>query len=353
MQYIHSLTQRLLFVFAIILIGKGTQAQSTDSISTPKSIFDLLPEDQIANVIIHTDHNLLEANRTTDEYQPGHIQFSVKKEQVLDMDMKIKCRGKFRRMKCDFPPLKLKFKKKDLAKQGLSDVNELKLVTHCLNDRTKSRELVIREYLVYKLFAIISNYSFQVRLVNVRYSGQKKKLARIKHYSILVEDGEDLANRFNAELFNSMGVHPDSLHRFQEIASSLFQYMISNTDYSYSMCRNTELIKLSDGRIVCVPYDFDFSCVVNAPYARPNGFLDQKSVCQRVYMGYTRPLEEVEPVLRYYEKKKDDLIDYIHTFGLLPRDSREEIITYLNSFFEEIKDRNHMMDVITNSKGIM
>lgn len=352
MHITYSLSIRLLALATILLPIQVLQGQPSDTLAAQKSIFDLLPEDQIAEVIITTDYKQLEANRKTDEYQPGHIQFKVKKNIVLDMDMKIKCRGKFRRMKCDFPPLKLKFKKKDLREQGLSEVNELKLVTHCLNDRAKSRELVIREYLIYKLYSIISNYSFRVHLVKVRYAGQKKRLARIKHYSILLEDGEDLADRYNAEKFETMGVSPDSLHRFQEIATSLFQYMISNVDYSYTMCRNVELIRLPDGPIVCVPYDFDFSCIVKAPYARPNGQLGQKSICDRVYMGFPRPFEEVDPVLRYYEKKQGELIDYVHTFRLLPEESRKEIIDYINSFYQEIKDRDHIMQVIENSKGI-
>ena len=340
------------FALSVLAFPAGAVfSQETDSLASQKSIFDLLPADQVAQVVITTDYKLLEANRKTDKYQPGHIQFKVKKDVVLDMDMKIKCRGKFRRMKCDFPPLKLKFRKKDLRKKGLSEVNELKLVTHCLNDRTRSRELVIREYLIYKLYSIVSNYSFRVRLVKVRYAGQEKPLSRIKHYSILVEDGEDLAERYNAEKYEAMGVNPDSLHRFQEIATSLFQYMISNADYSYTMYRNVEMIRLPDGRIVCVPYDFDFSCLVKAPYARPNAGLGQKSICDRVYLGFPRTFEEVDPVLRYYEKKKVSLMDQVHTFRLLPQQSREEIIAYLNAFFQEIKDRDHIMQVIENSKG--
>ena len=327
-------------------------SQVADSLASQISIFDLLPEDQVAEVVITTDMKELEANRKTDQYQPGHIQFLLDKKIVLDMDMKIKCRGKFRRMKCDFPPLKLKFKKKDLQKKGLSELNELKLVTHCLDDRVQSQEMVIREYLIYKLYSIVSNYSFRVRLVKVRYEGQKRGLARIKHYSILVEDGEDLAARFGAERYEDMGVSPDSLDRFQELVTSLFQYMISNADYSYTMCRNTELLRLPDGKILCIPYDFDFSCIVKAPYARANAGLGQQSICDRVYLGFPRPMEEVEPVLQHFEKKKEDLFNFVDEFKFLPRNSREEIMAYLNSFFEEIKDREHIMQVIANSKSI-
>lgn len=328
-------------------------AQNTDSLASQKSIFDLLPENQIAEVIIETDYKLLEANRKKDIYQPGHIQIIVRKNKVLDIDMKIKSRGRFRRMKCDFPPLKLKFKKSDLQERGLNEMNELKLVTHCLNDRAQSRELVVREYLMYKLYEILSNYHFKVRLVKVRYEGREKKLSQIKHYSILLEDGEDLAKRYQAVKYELMGVSPDSLHRFQEITTSMFQYLISNTDYSYTMLRNVELVKLPNGRIVCIPYDFDFSCVVNAPYAKPNTSLGQESICQRVYLGFPGTPAEVEPVLRFFEKKKEELIDYVHTFKTLPVSSREEIINYLQSFYDEIQDRDHILQVVQNSKGIL
>ena len=51
----------------------------------------------------------------------------------------------------------------------------------------------------------------------------------------------------------------------------LFEYMISNTDWNVSLLHNIKLIRKKDTKeIIVVPYDFDYSGLVNADYAVPN-----------------------------------------------------------------------------------
>ena len=68
-------------------------------------------------------------------------------------------RGKFRRMRCQFPPLRVQFKKDTLRALGLADHNDLKLVTHCMDDPDSSRENILREYLCYRLYNILTPIS--------------------------------------------------------------------------------------------------------------------------------------------------------------------------------------------------
>lgn len=326
--------------------------QSGDTLNTKPSILDLLPTDNVAELNISTDFALLEANRKTDNYQPGNLSIKLKKENILDIPMQIKCRGKFRRMRCDFPPLKLKFKKSGLKERNLAKSNELKLTTHCLDDRALSRNNIIREYLAYRLFALLSPYSFEVRLVRVQYKGGPRKMSKIKHYGILIEDEEDMAKRYDAKRLEQMGVSPESMHRFQQGLVSLYQYMISNADYSFSLNRNIQMIQLRDSSIVCIPYDFDFSRIVNASYAKANPQLGQKRLADRIYLGFPCSLEEILPILKYYELKKEEIISFVEDFKLLDKASRVDIVDYLKTFFEEIKDLERMAKIVSNPKGI-
>ncbi|MFQ5447788.1 MAG: hypothetical protein ACE5FF_12715 [Saprospiraceae bacterium] len=302
-------------------------------------IFDLISKKEIAEIKLSTDIDALMKKRKKNEYEPGVFTWRKNRKESWSIPVKIKCRGKFRRMKCDFPPLKLKFKKKNLASEGLNDFNELKLVTHCLDERERSRELVLREYLTYCLYNLLTPYSFRVQLVKVHYENTARKSKKIRQYGILIEDAEELAYRMGGEISKQMGTPLDSLHRKQEMLVALFQCMISNADWDYVMCRNVELIKMpTDGRVLLVPYDFDFSGLVAAPYARVDSNLGQKNVRDRVYLGTTNSLSELRPVLKYYLSKEDDILGFVDHFDALSAESREDVHNYLESFFTNLKD---------------
>ena len=66
----------------------------------------------------------------------------ISKYEFESFDMKVKARGNTRRISglCDFPPLKLKFKKEDLVEDGYSpNYKSFKLVTHCLDSKKEQQ----------------------------------------------------------------------------------------------------------------------------------------------------------------------------------------------------------------------
>ena len=86
---------------------------------------------------------------------------------------------------------------------------------------------------------------------------------------------------------------PTSARRMPR-ATALFQHMIGNHDWSMragpvgkNCCHNAELIgPLAPGQTIPIPYDFDFSGYVGAPYATPPSELDITDVRQQLYRGY-------------------------------------------------------------------
>ena len=160
---------------------------------------------------------------------------------------------------CDFAPLKLNFSKKDLVKAGLKEFDKLKLVTHCMDDKSISKEAVMREYLAYKLYNELSNVSLRVQLVKITYvdvnTGEKIK----NRYGFLIEDIDELAARNNAEVYERMNVQDNQLIATAENNHSFFQYMIGNADWDLKMLRNVKLLQdKRNGKITVVPFDFDF-----------------------------------------------------------------------------------------------
>jgi hypothetical protein len=301
-------------------------------------VFDLLSSEGVTELTLRTNLDSLMIVRKKDEYIPGLMVYKKSKQEEMSIPVRIKCRGKYRRMICDFPPIKLKFRKKDLKKEGLNDFNELKVVTHCFDEKVKSKDLILREYLAYKLYQELTPLSFRAQLVRVNYHCTATDRV-YNQWGIMLEDSEEVAHRAGGKIFEKMGTPPDSLVTEVERISSLFQYMISNTDWSIPLVRNIELVKRSDGKILTIPYDFDFSGLVSAPYSRANSDLGQKTVLDRVFLGNAKTYEELKPAINLFLSKKESMYAIIKDSDNIVKSSKRFMLAYLDEFFEIIKDK--------------
>lgn len=314
-------------------------SQSVDSLRK-QGLFDLLAKEEVAEITLVLDIDTLMAKVKTNDYIKGEFRIDKKKEeQPLALPVRIRPRGKFRRMTCDFPPIKLKFKKDDLEANGLGKYNEFKLVTHCMEDEEVSKEMILREYLIYKLYNVLTPYSFRVQLVKVTYQHERRKSVKIKRWGILIEDLDDLAHRNDSKIVSRMGIPLDSLHDNQEKIASTFQFMIGNCDWSYLMARNTEFIKLQDGQIAPIPYDFDYAGVVNAPYARYDPTMGQTSIRDRVYLGYATSADDLRSIFSYFKTKKEALYQIINGCTQISKLAKKDMREYLDSFYTLIEDK--------------
>ena len=230
------LTALLVAIFQILSF-----AQKTDSLRTT-GIFEWLGGQETTEITLVADMDSLLKSTNTNDYFSGEFKFMPGAGEVQTLPVKIRCRGRFRRMKCNFPPLKLKFKKDDLKEHGLNGFNELKLVTHCMDKKDVGKNLIVKEYLVYKLYNELTPHALRAQLVKVNYIGLGKKPKKINGWGILIEDAEDLARRLGGKVSERMGVPPDSLVKAQENILSLFQYMIANHDFNFPMKKNMELV---------------------------------------------------------------------------------------------------------------
>ncbi|HFA49316.1 MAG TPA: hypothetical protein ENJ95_09895 [Bacteroidetes bacterium] len=324
----------------LVLLGfsVGSLAQGADSIAAT-GIFDLLANEDAVPVTVKTNLSyLIENKKTSDEYRKGEFSFEPSKGVTMSLPVKIKCRGRFRRMKCDFPPLKLKFKKDDLAAHGLNEFNELKLVTHCMDDKRASKDLILREYLAYRLYNILTPNSFRAQMVQATYLNTKRKPKKIKGWGMLIEDSDELAYRMGGEKFEQMGIPADQFDQSAEKIAALFNFMIGNGDWDCLMARNVQFIKSPDSSIVVVPYDFDFSGLVNASYALPNRSAGEETVKDRVYLGQKCSVDSMQATFQYFIDKKELIMKEVGDMIMLSEASKTEIKEYLEKFYEIIGD---------------
>ena len=311
-----------------------------DTISQ-KTIFDLISKEEILEATLEADfEHFLAHKKKMIKYQSGKFSFTDTSGIVQEFKVGIKPRGKYRRKICDFPPLRIKFKKKGLRKLGLNDrFNSLKFVSHCLENKKEGKENILREYLIYKMYNLHSEHSLRAQLAKITYvqKGSGEKL--FTRYAILLENENELAHRTHTVVVEKKNCSVDSLLVFGGSVQALFQCMIGNADWSLVHMRNIKLLREPGQKQLHVfPYDFDFSGFVNAGYAIPNPDYHLSNIQQRVFLGKIQDSQEMEKVALHFLERKEATLELCKKFKLLRKKSRKNIIHYLNSFYDMLEN---------------
>ncbi len=333
----HTRTQSM-YIALVLAFSAATTPLIGGNGDSPTTIFETFIREGAVEITITTDLNELINNRRREEYQPGVLTYKNLQGVEVKHEIELVPRGKFRRRICDFPPVKLKFSKKELMAAGLKKYNNLKLSTHCLDDKEAGNFNVFKEYLAYKLYNELTVNSFRVQLVHVTYVDSKGVLKKMKRYGFLIEDDEELAERIGGKVCDVLNPSSDQIMTWDECVVSTFNYMIGNEDWSLSMVRNLKMIETQGNpRVIPVAYDFDFSGMVNASYALPSSDLGQRHIKDRDYLGMDQDPAVLQRVLEYFRQKRAVMYYTISQFKLLPHEHRLEIRYYLDSFYQSIE----------------
>ncbi len=247
-------------------------------------------------------------------------------------------RGHFRLGFCYVPPIKLIFNYSENAK--MYSLKDLKLVNEC-KISNEFEQYLLKEYTIYKIYNLISDMSFHVRLLKLNLQDSSGKKKTISEYAFLLEDIKSVAKRNGCRDLKTLKLQTEQTDRRQMTIVAIFEYMIGNTDWAVSVNHNTKLIgsiKDSLSRPFVVPYDFDYSGLVNTSYAIPDEKLEIDNVRQRLYRGFPRTPQEVEEVAVIFRNQKDNIYALINNFNLLTQASKTEMIQYLDDFYKIIDD---------------
>ncbi len=334
-----------LFTFLLIvcnvfcLANVANAAGDTNDPLAKKSIFETLSREEPLEITIVTNLSILIENRRTEDYLTATLTYKDAQGKEIKRAIEVQPRGKFRRRVCDFPPVRIKFAKKDLESEGLEkDFNKLKLVTHCLDDKLIGNDNLLKEYLIYQLYNTLNPNSYHAQLVKVTYIDTEGNEAKTKRYGILLEDTDELAQRLGGQEIETMNVSKDSISMKDEASMAMFQYMIGNTDWTTEMLRNVKMIlPTGSTKMIPVPYDFDFSGFVNASYAIPQNDKGIVAIGDRVYFGAFQDQALLRETLAHFIQQKETLLKTVKEFKLLSLDARKEALAYLESFYTSVE----------------
>ncbi len=305
----------------------------------PAGSVDLFQSDEILELILEGDIDALMNDRGEDpSYHLMKLHYSSKEGEAVEgsLDLRVRVRGNFRRLKenCEKPPLKFNFKKHEAPEgsifQGLS---ELKLVVPC-----QGADYVIREYLAYKSYNLLTDYSFRVRLIRLTYHDVSNNKTTDPEFGFLIEDTKDMAIRNQAVVYKQQNLRPENLYQPEFLKMSVFDYMIGNTDWSIQYHHNVKLILLENERVfVPVPYDFDLTGIVSSPYAKPAEELKLRSVRERVFRGYClEDLNKLTPILDRFRMLKQQIYAVYTEAELLDQRYVASTVKYLDDFYKVI-----------------
>ncbi len=331
-----------LLLFAWFFLSNLTLAQNTDLSKQEKQPAKLFRTEQTLSIKWTYSSKDIKQKTNDSTYIESKISYKKEDGSWESMEIELRARGNFRRANCYFTPLKLKIKKSNAKGTVFKGNKKLKLVLPCRTEKNNNDKL-IKEYLAYKLYELISPYHFKTRLVDIDFTelrGKKTKSHALK--GILVEDDKNIAERFNGNVLD-INVHPLSQNDECSVRNDFFQFLIGNTDYSTAYQHNQKLLFI-DKKIMPVPYDFDMSGLVDASYSVvskiQNNELAITKVTQRLYRGFKRDEAIYKTVRNEFLKNESKLLGVVHDmepFFSEPKEF-ESALKYVNSFYKIISD---------------
>jgi len=328
-------------IFTYVTFACLSLSVSAEATETPDPLFQ---GDEILQMTITAPLTTLVRKRPKDDYLPGVIEYTEADGTAVKLDLEIRTRGHFRHKTCDYPPLLLNLKKKQTDGTIFAQQNKLKLVIHC-DESERYEQTVLREYLAYQILNAVTDMSFRARLLRVKYVNSENNGGGQERYAFLIEHKNRLGARYGlqdlkVDRTTVAAIQPDRLN-----LTSVFEFLIGNTDFSPvagapddKCCHNYVLFGNNIDPIIAIPYDFDQSGFVDAPYAVANPVFRIRSVRQRVYRGRCVNNEYVEASLERFRDRRDAIYKLVLGQEGLDSKVRKRLIRYIDDFYELIND---------------
>lgn len=271
---------------------------------------------------------------------PAVLKFLTDKGDTTKLDVKLETRGHFRlrASSCAVPPLKVVFDKEQTRGTIFGGEGSLKLTTHCQKGDRYAQNVYL-EYATYGIYNLFTPISLRARLATITWLDPGNPSFTVTRPGFFTEDDDGMAKRNRGKILMAQGGKPSEMDPRQMAVTDLFQYFIGNTDFSLAALHNIRIVQ-TDTSLAYFPmaYDFDWSGLVNAPYARPDYRLPIKFVTNRLYRGGCHTPDLVATVLAEFKGKKDQVYALLRGVPGLSADRLKEAVEFLDEFYRTVND---------------
>jgi len=289
----------------------------------------------------------IQRNVKEDALYPVQLTYTGADGQQHTIDAEVAPRGITRRLRvCKFPPLKIHFDKDKMKGTEFRGNKSLKLVTYCQTN-SKYEQYYVKEFLVYRIYNLLTEYSFRVRPMIIDYKDSEYDTKSLRRFSFLIEDTDDVAKRNDLKQLNVAEIPYRKLDPDTANIMSLFQLMIGNLDWAATggpdedkCCHNSKLIGESNEADpkFNIPYDFDSSGLVNAHYASPPDGLKVRNIRQRLYRGFCVYNDQLPQAVGLLNEKKTEILALFENNKHLTDRTRKDAVNYIESFYDILND---------------
>lgn len=269
------------------------------------------------------------------------------------MPIELRPRGLTRRTGgyCAFPPLSLNFDKAKAEGTLFQGHKKLKLVTYC-NTPADQEQRIVLEYLAYRLYNLVTPLSYRVRAAQVTYRNGDKD-AGLTRFGFLIEDLDDVADRNQRKELKASSKQVTAAQLDPRAAgrAALLEYMVGNLDWDFlaapagaDCCHNSRFIAAKGATpatataVVPLPYDFDYSGLVDAPYAVVPESLKVTNVTDRLYRGYCVSTPEMPAVIDEFRSHRAEMLALIANEPELNARFRAKATKFIEGFFAVLDD---------------
>lgn len=340
---------RSLIVVSVLLIPFVVNSLAQEEIEPDH--FDIFEGEEKLRLKLSADFTSLLKNKEDENYIPALISIRFSKKEAFERELRVKPRGYYRKMNCGFPPLMLNFKPDTLIAADGKYV-KIKLVSHCYDSDTYMN-YVLKEFLIYKLYALLSPYSLRVRLADVEYVDTGKRERNVNQLGFLIEPMDVFCERTDVIEIEGKYFDDAEINELEADRVAIFMYMIGNTDWRIKSGHNIKFLKIKNHRVeevVPVPYDFDHAGLINTNYALPSEWSEAERVTERDYTGRCRTFDtNYDVLIEDFLTVKEKMFQTINEFEYLEEKQRKRVFKFVEDFYEELEKPERFKRNLHNS----
>lgn len=329
-KYVQKIVFIVLGVSLLVFHTFQSKSNTPENAFTPDNPFELS---------IYVDFQRFVDNMEEPKYIPAKIRYKNFDGNPLTKKVKVKARGAFRRKSCEIPPIRISFNDDEYEVDLFDNLGKVKLVNEC-HFGQQYQEYLVKEYLTYQTFQKLTDYSLKTWFMRIKFIDTQDTTNHFSSYSFIIEDIDDLADRTETVELEKEGLKHSEIDKQSESQVMLFSYMISNLDIYVENLHNLKLLQPKDtnARPILIPYDFDFSGLVNADYAFTSKDLPGKTVRDRYYLGECQSKIAYTELFNYFGSKKNEIYSLYENCNLLSRETQVDAINFLTEFYDIIEN---------------
>ena len=333
-------------IFSVFLgASPALQAAETEAEEKAPKLFS---SEDILSVTISAPWSDLKRDKNFQGPYPATIEYKDHNGNDVTHQLTVERRGIKRQEACSFPPIRLRFEKTEVKDSLFRGETSLKMVTHCRNS-DRYDQYYLLEMMAYRMYNLITDYSFRVRALSITYKDTGGDDEEADRFAFLIEDDSDVAKRHGLKKLEIPRIGPSRLDKSIVGHFSLFQLMVGNVDWSAlsgpdkdECCHNVKLIAPrpleKDDKIWPIPYDFDATGLVDAPYAEPPDTLGLSSVTQRLYRGYCVHNDTLPEARQRQLELEAEIMAVLDSDPRLAEREKKAATRYMQKYYKMLKD---------------